>query len=271
MDNETLRKLQLVELEIANEIKRVCVENNIKYFLESGTLLGAVRHGGFIPWDDDMDIGMMREEYEKFLKIAPEKLSSKFILQTWKNERDYSLTFAKVRKLDTIFLEYEFKYSSMHNGIWVDIFPYDSVPEKKILLNLNQFERHIYCAAMSMKCNIKPWKLLGSKWKSFKHELKHIPLIPIVKLYSKEKLINKYECVMKRYNNLNTQNISSPSGKWIVPRKCGEELSEMMFEGIMFSVPADSDLYLKSVYGDYMTLPPKDKQVSNHNIIKIKL
>lgn len=131
MDNETLRKLQLVELEIANEIKRVCVENNIKYFLESGTLLGAVRHGGFIPWDDDMDIGMMRDEYEKFLKIAPEKLSSEFILQTWKNEKDYSLTFAKVRKLDTIFLEYEFKDSSMHNGIWVDIFPYDSVPEKK--------------------------------------------------------------------------------------------------------------------------------------------
>lgn len=132
MDNETLRKLQLVELEIANEIKRVCVENNIKYFLESGTLLGAVRHGGFIPWDDDMDIGMMREEYEKFLKIAPEKLSSEFILQTWKNEKDYSLTFAKVRKSDTIFLEYEFKDSSMHNGIWVDIFPYDSVPEKNI-------------------------------------------------------------------------------------------------------------------------------------------
>ena len=74
MDNETLRKVQLAQLEIAKEIKRVCDENNIKYFLDSGTLLGAVLHKGFIPWDDDMDIGMLRDEYEKFLQIAPEKL-----------------------------------------------------------------------------------------------------------------------------------------------------------------------------------------------------
>lgn len=78
MDNNTLRKVQLAQLEIAKEIKRVCDENDIKYFLDAGTLLGTVRHKGFIPWDDDMDIGMLRKEYDKFVKIAPEKLEKNY-------------------------------------------------------------------------------------------------------------------------------------------------------------------------------------------------
>lgn len=96
MERELLRKVQLTQLEIAKEIRRVCEENDIPYFLTCGTLLGAVRHQGFIPWDDDMDVGMLRENYEKFcLPLPPEKLKPEYCWQSWYTDRNYALPFGK--------------------------------------------------------------------------------------------------------------------------------------------------------------------------------
>lgn len=101
---EELKELQKVLLDILKEVKRVCDENNIDYFIIAGTALGAVRHKGFIPWDDDIDIGMTRDNYEKFIKIANTKLSEEFFLQTMETEEETPFYFAKVRKNKTKFI-----------------------------------------------------------------------------------------------------------------------------------------------------------------------
>ena len=105
MEPQLLRKVQLTQLEIAKEIKRVCEENDSAYFLSDGSLLGAVRHQGFIPWDDDMDMAMPRKDYEKFCRIAPEKLKKEYCFQNWYTDPNYGLPFGKVMKRNTIYLE----------------------------------------------------------------------------------------------------------------------------------------------------------------------
>ena len=130
MDKETLRKVQLAQLEIAKEFKRICDENQLQYFMDSGTLLGAVRHKGFIPWDDDMDFGMMRDQYEKFLSVAPDILGEKFFIQTWSSDENYPYAFCKIGKKDTVYRESVSQKSKMHHELYIDIFPYDVYPEE---------------------------------------------------------------------------------------------------------------------------------------------
>ncbi len=125
-EDKTVAAAQKVMLEILLEIHRICEKHNIPYTLIAGTLLGAVRHKGFIPWDDDCDIAMMREDYERFLLVAPKELSEDYFLQTKQTDKCYPLNFAKVRKNNTVLIETgETGEENYHHGIFVDIFPFD--------------------------------------------------------------------------------------------------------------------------------------------------
>lgn len=123
------RKAQLLMIKILKEVHRICTENNIKYFLHFGTLIGAVRHNGFIPWDDDIDVGMLRPDYERFLQIVKNKLGNDFIFQNSSNDRGFAYCFSKIMLKDTIWIEQSsVQTSKKYNGIYIDVFPFDKVP-----------------------------------------------------------------------------------------------------------------------------------------------
>lgn len=276
MDKDTLRKVQLAQLEIAIEIKRVCDENNIKYFLDSGSLLGAIRHKGFIPWDDDMDIGMLRDEYERFIEIAPYKLKSQFFLQTWKTDENYPHAYAKVRKCGTRYVENVSQKSGVHNELFVDVFPYDVYPDdirgrKKQGKQVMKFRY-----ALQMKARIAPWNRHNKWWKKGLCVVKYIPYIFYSWTQRRDVLIEKANAINIKYNGTKTEYYyeatgATPYGKWIVPAKCIENLETAYFENVKFLVPGDSDLYLRTVYGNYMELPPVEKRGNQHQVIEIKL
>lgn len=275
MDKETLRNVQLAQLEIAIEIKRVCEENGIKYFLDSGTLLGAVRHGGFIPWDDDMDIGLLRHEYNKFVEIAPKKLKPDFMLQTWNTDSYYPYVYVKVLKRNTEYVEASSEGTKKHNELFVDVFVYDCYPKDKSLRQNQgkkiQFYRHI---AM-MKCGIKPWKRYENIKERIASFLKYLPFICLSKFCNREKIMCLWEQERIRYNTDSSDYYynagSGKYGAFIIPKSCIGNYSKILFENIEFMCPENNHSYLTSAYGEYMVLPPEDQRENMHKVIKIKL
>ena len=141
INNEMLRQIQMVQLEMLEEVDRICKKCNIHYNIIAGTLLGAVRHGGYIPWDDDADVAMLREEYEKFRKACKTELdTSRFEFQDDRRTRGYRWGYGKLRRKGTLFLR-EFQENMPYfQGIFIDVFPLDSVPDNYFLRSINNFE-----------------------------------------------------------------------------------------------------------------------------------
>ena len=275
MDNETLRKVQLAQLEIAKEIRRICDENGIGYFLDAGTLLGAVRHRGFIPWDDDMDFAMLRADYEKFLSIAPSKLREEFFLQTWDTDAAFCYPFAKVRKKGTRYVEAISPDVAPHQELFVDIFPYDEFPShiREQKRARRQLLKHHY--TMFMKCRMRPWKRHPSAVKKVLVVCKYIPYMVRAALKDRETIKEKMIVQMHKYDGSNSGVVCGeygPScGKHPMPLAFLVPYKEIPFEGELFKGPANCDGYLKEVYGDYMKLPPENKRGNWHQVIEIKL
>lgn len=254
MNQQSVREVQNKILDTMKYIDRVCRKNGIIYYIMGGTALGAVRHGGFIPWDDDLDIFMTPQEYEKF-KIAMQKDgNSRFVLQEWRTVPDY-LEYAKVRMNGTAFIEESFKdRRDLHQGIYVDIMMLHKVPQGVFIQKLVYYEsKFVTFYALSQR-NWKP----KSKGQAFMLDLlKYLPC----KLMAKQcyKRIYKYDGMTDVFFYC----------YWITPAKFRQGLFSRDFFEEPVDVPfEDTNLYgskhikeyLSYRYGDYMKLPSEAAQ-----------
>ena len=259
MRDDWLSKLHELEMMIAKEIKRICEKNHIRYFLIAGSALGAVRHGGFIPWDDDMDFGMLREEYEKFIKACEKDLDGRFFLQTWDSDPDYPMSYAKIRILGTHFVEEFSENAKMNNGIFVDIFPYDNVPDSKISRKI-QAMRYFVCVRMLW---IKKGMGQNLKNKSIDKRIKYYVFLTLSMPFSYNKVKEYFRRVQQKYNKNRTDKIVIPFDtyeKIVIKRKWTDQCEYVKFEDDEFPLYKNKNEYLTCIIGDYMKLPPEEKR-----------
>lgn len=253
-----LRKVQKVELEILDIVHKVCVENQLKYSLAYGTLIGAVRHQGFIPWDDDIDICMPREDYEKFLEIWPKYKFEDYILQNIETDEDFTQNFTKIRKNHTTFLQPKEEQYKYHKGFFIDIFPGDRVPDSKLKRQFQFF---------NMAVNL----LYSRKFKSGSSS-RIISMVENILFLFPKSFQKKYrkvsEKIVKKYNfNSELQYVFASTindARIYYPNDIFENLILADFEGKRFYIFKDYDTCLKIQYGDYMQLPPENERVWTH-------
>ena len=264
--NKEIREIQLIELEILKEIDRVCKKNNIEYFLDSGSVLGAVRHKGFIPWDDDIDIGMTRENYEKFLKVASKELKSDYFLQNIQTEKECPQLYTKVKKNNTLYMSWACRNLHIHQGIYVDIVPYDfSLGNEEEINKIKRLNKIFTYKAIPDRFKL-PDNTLRYFSGFFLRKLLHYLLIPI----PKNLIIKKITKLIIESNKNNTKYLICYfwGNSHLFLKEDLVPVSYLEFEGKKFPVPYNYDKYLKITYGDYMKLPPINEG-EGHCIYKV--
>lgn len=266
-NQDMLRRLQLTELEILKDIDRVCRAHGIAYWLDSGTALGAMRHGGFIPWDDDIDVGMPRGDYERFLKVAPETLGERYCLTTPYTNPHQAALFAKVMLKGTRFATAETLEAGFEQGIFVDVFPYDFVCP-----NPRDAKRQRRCCVM--------WQSISYLYHSKHIVVPHGGVLGVLEriacrmahiaaraLFSPARIAHNFDLAATMANNdkaANEMMAASYASVGSYARCVLIPSVEMNFEGCSFFVPADVEKYLCTQYGETWNQLPSEEQRRNH-------
>lgn len=267
--DEDLRKLQKLQLHILLEVDRICKKHNIPYFLVGGTLIGAVRHQGFIPWDDDIDIGMLRENYEKFIQVCSTDLSSAFFLQTKESDSYCALPWAKLQLRGTKKVDESVAFTSTHLGIDIDIFPYDNIPRNSLLQCIHSNICWMLRGVYGFKCGY----VILNRENSLKKKIGGWICHGISALIPKKAVSKIMDWHFQYYNKINTGLVMNLSSAYDYKRErvsCDvvQNLIYLKFEGYDFPVPKEYHAYLTQVFGDYMILPPEEKRIQ-HAVIEL--
>ena len=263
-----LSKLHTYILKIATEIKRLCDKHGLDYFLIGGSLLGAVRHKGFIPWDDDMDIGLLREDYERFLQVCKTELGDDFELITAESVENFGLPFCKIQLKGTALLEENAPHYNCGNGIFVDVFPIDKIPDSALGKKIHKTESAFFRIALLKKCGY-------SIENTTKPTLKRRIIYAYADIHSKQYLVKKMTRVATKHNRRNTKicyntGTSYSYAKEVFPTELLScDLQELPFEGVLFKCPQHPEIILEMLYGDYLSLPPEEKRYNRHGITAI--
>ncbi|MDE7312844.1 MAG: LicD family protein [Eubacterium sp.] len=265
LDQDTLQRLQMTELELLIEADRICRKCQIHYNIIAGTLLGAVRHGGFIPWDDDADIALLRPEYEKFCKACQTELdSSRFYFQDQRNTPGYRWGYGKLRRKNTLFLREHQEHMPYEQGVFIDVFPLDYVPEHyalRCLHNLTCFLYRKFFWAEVGRVSEQSWFLrmvycLMSK----------VPEQMLKKSF--QRFIWKSNRKKTRWVRI----LAFPTPNRAYGYYAGWYLksADIRFEGVLFQGIREYDSYLSFKFGNYKELPPESKR-KVHPVSEIKV
>lgn len=266
----SVREVQLSILEVMKDVETICRENEIDYFIISGTVLGAIRHKGFIPWDDDLDIGMTRENYDKFKKVFSQEQPKGLFLQDYKSDPNIPFYFSKVRKDNTEFVENYTKDIKMHHGVYIDIFPYDNVPNSDLRRTMHRLHLDFWMnlfIAKSLKGSSVPQTSIIGKTKVGVRTMFHYLLKPV----SKDFLFGRVDRISKKYNSQTTEELNYIKEKPMKKKRIDiQNLIEVDFENLKLRCHANPESYLEFEYGDYMALPKEENRVG-HRPVKVRL
>lgn len=269
-DDKQMKKLKEIEIDMLKKFVSICEQLGLKYYLIGGTLLGAVRYKGFIPWDDDIDVGMPRQDYEIFVEKAGMFLPDYIFLQNFRTDKNMIFPFTKLRNVNTTYIETRSKYSKMNQGVWMDIFPLD-------YYELNELKRNYQTRKISiinMRIGMEQY-IVDNTDRSFARKVTRKIAYKIIKM-----MYPTLTSAVKRVDSIYSSTV--PSDIWVnksgaypgkeeVPIEWFGKGCYVDFENMKVSAPVEYDKYLKHIYGDYMTPPPVEKQVSVHDIEVIDL
>lgn len=257
------RRMQHIQLDMLVELDRVCRKHNINYVIFGGTLLGAVRHKGYIPWDDDADIAMTREDYEKFKMVTGELDSSICYFQDHSTEPGYRWGYGKLRRTGTKFIRTGQEHVQCRTGVFIDIFPLDDVPKGIITQMVQDF--YCFCLRKIAWSEVGKYQSKGLEKLCYSF-LSNIPIEWVYKrleLYiRKSKNENDNYVRILMFTSLGKLYRKAPMEmRYGFPKKWVLERAEYEFEGHMFYGAKDYDGFLSFEYGDYMKLPPESSRV----------
>lgn len=267
-NDKQLAKLKQTELDMLKCVLTICGKFQIPCFLIGGSALGAVRHGGMIPWDDDIDVGLYRKDYELFIEKAQELLPDHYFLQTFETDPQYPFPFLKIRDSRTTFIETTLSRLQINHGVYLDVFPLDYYPDKfferivfDIKNRLMKFRLWYYFNVADRGSLMK--RILG--FCGFCCSCVFYPTVPV--------MLRKREELYKKCGK--STHIANYGGAWdkkeTVPEEWFSNGSAAVFDGMHVTVPKEYDKYLTHIYGDYMQFPPEEKRVPHHYLDRIDL